>query len=311
MPHRFCAVCGKEIEEDSPHFSLCLNCYLKENELFSVEKDFTIRICINCGKHAKKDTWFDSKASNTYEVLDHAIRQFLLKKYLKKGELDFKISFIESSCSYSSKGNLKAVKAIIEGFFKKKPKIKQTTTIDINIKNDLCKNCSNLMSGSYYVSILQLRVNSEHFLDITDDVMEELMGVIKKYFNKDEKHYVAKIEESKYGYDLYLSTNELMNHIISYLKPKYHFTIKHSKKLVGRDIQKGKNIYRLKTVLRFLPFNRGDRLMINDESYTIENIIKNKVILRNSHGSKETKPFNYFFEEKMHIINLNQEDANK
>jgi NMD protein affecting ribosome stability and mRNA decay len=118
-------------------------------------------------------------------------------------------------------------------------------------------------------------------------------------FDRDHRHYISKIEDQKYGVDLYLSTNELMNHIIKFLKSKHHFLLKRTKKLVGRDNQKGKNLYRLKALIKFLPIAHNDTVLIDNQDFIVENITRNKIILKGKNNIKLIKDYSYFFNENI------------
>ena len=172
-------------------------------------------------------------------------------------------------------------------------------TINIKLKYLLCKNCTNIRGGTYYISIIQLRVKDETQFDLIDKVLNEINKYVEVLFEKDQKHYISKIEDQKFGIDLYLSSNELMNYIINLLRVKYYFIIKRTKKLTGRDIQKGKNLYRLKTLIKFLPIQKNDNIIMENEEYLVEKITKNKVFLRSKMNSKLIKNYSYFFKEKI------------
>ncbi|MFX1260408.1 MAG: hypothetical protein ACFFAN_21370, partial [Promethearchaeota archaeon] len=66
-----------------------------------------------------------------------------------------------------------------------------------------------------------------------------------------------------------------------------------------RNSQKGRNIYRLKSLIKFLPLNKNDIILIDNCEYFVENLSKNKVILRNEEGKKLIKDYSYFFNEKI------------
>ncbi|MFW9949478.1 MAG: NMD3-related protein, partial [Candidatus Thorarchaeota archaeon] len=91
--------------------------------------------------------------------------------------------------------------------------------------------------------ILQLRVKNEDFFDIIAESLLKIQNFVENLFLEDNRQYISKLENQKYGVDLFLSTNELMKKIIVILKPNYNFILKRSKKLVGRDTQKGRNTY--------------------------------------------------------------------
>jgi NMD protein affecting ribosome stability and mRNA decay len=142
-------------------------------------------------------------------------------------------------------------------------------------------------------------VKEEEEFGVIKEVLDEINNYVETIFKKDHRHYISKIEDQKFGVDLYLSTNELMNYIIKFLKSKYFFILKRTKKLVGRDSQKGRNLYRLKSLIKFLPVRNKDVIIIGDEHYSVENITKNKVILRGENNTKLIKNYAYFFNEKL------------
>ncbi|MFX1588839.1 MAG: NMD3-related protein [Promethearchaeota archaeon] len=303
MPQRFCAICGKNLTENDPHFGLCLDCYLKENPLFEISSSFTLNICPDCGKYSKKDEWFETNGEDLFFTIEVAIRKFLLKNYLKQDTIDFKFIYDENSFQYSSKDLLSSFNLAIKGKLKENFKYSHEQIIKVNLNYELCRNCVNMRGGTYFLSIIQLRVNDETQFDLIKEVLEDIQNYAEKLFEGDEKNYISKIQNEKYGVDIYLSTNELMNHLISHLKSNYHFVLKRSKKLIGRDIQKGKNIYRLKALIKLLPIHKNDIILIGNQEFRVEAITKNKVILRREDNSKLTKDFTYIFNQKIIIKN--------
>jgi NMD protein affecting ribosome stability and mRNA decay len=300
---RFCAICGKPISDKAPHFGMCLECYLKEHPLFELPDTFSLKICPNCFSYAKKQKWFDSKIKDIFSIVENSIQKFLLEPNFKEKEIKFNIFIDESSLDYNSKDLIQALNVKIKGTYAKNSDIKHTEEMKINIDYELCDNCQKLMSGENYSSIIQIRVKSEKEFNLIKDILNQIQYFVEDIFKKDPKHYISKMVDQKYGVDLYLSTNELMNYIISFLKGKYPFLLKRSKKLVGRDSQKGKNIYRLKALIKFLPFDKNEILLINNTKFKVETILKNKVILKNQNGEKVSKKFNYFFNKRYKIIN--------
>jgi len=299
MPNRFCAICGKVISDADPHFGMCYDCYLKEKPLFDLPKRFSLNICIDCGSYSKKEIWIEPRDNELFPTINEAIHRFLLKNYLKKGNIEFSITFDEKSYIFSSKDLLKNLDIVVNGKMKENTNLKYQETINVNLNYLLCKNCSNIRGGTYYISIIQLRVKDETQFDLIDKALDEINKYAEKLFEKDKKHYISKIEDQKFGVDLYLSSNELMNYIIKLLRVKYYFLIKGTKKLIGRDIQKGKNLYRLKTLIKFLPIQKNDIVIIENEDFLVEKITKNKVFLRNKKNSKLIKNYSYFFNEKI------------
>ena len=306
MPKRFCAICGKDLDDSAPHFGMCLNCYLKENPLFVLPNHFELKICNYCGKFAKKDTWFQSDSYEPIEIIEEALEKSLLHQLKNAQNIRFKITPINDSFTYSSKGLLLSLSLKVLGELVEDNDISSEQELSVKVNYELCKNCTNLKGGTFFTSILQLRQegNDLKFLERT---ISDLTNLVEKLFERDEKQYISNIFEQKNGFDLYLSTNELLNHIISYMKTNYQFRLKRTKKLVGRDHQRGKNIYRLKAVIRFLPFKKDDYIDINNEIFHIEQIKKKNVILRDKFERRIIKDYDYFFNEKI-IVKKSEKD---
>ena len=298
MPKRFCAICGKDIDDSAPHFGMCLNCYLKENPLFVLPDHFEVKICNNCGKFAKKDTWIQSESHELFEIIEEALEKLLLKQLKNALNIRFEITPIEDSFIYSSKGLLIGLDLKILGELIEDNNIYNEQELAVRVNYELCKNCTNLKGGTFFTSILQLRQEGNE-LNFLESVINDITNFVEKLFESDEKQYISNILEQKNGFDLYLSTNELLNHIISYMKSSYQFGLKRTKKLVGRDHQRGKNIYRLKAVIRFLPFIKEDYIDINNEIFHVEQIKKKTVILRDKFERRIIKDYDYFFNEKI------------
>jgi len=301
MPNRFCAICGKSIDNDAPHFGMCLKCYLRENPLFELSEKLSFNICIDCGSYSRKEEWIKPSDNEIYTIIEEAASHFLIKQNRKQTTLEFYIEIDEETIIYSSTDLIRSLEIKVNGFSKSESNIKHQQTIKLNLNHELCKNCTNIRGGMYFTSILQLRVKNERYFDTIKEVLDNIQIYVEKSFEKDPKQYITKMEDQKNGVDLYLSTNELMNHIISYLKNNHHFLLKRTKKLVGRDTQRGKNIYRLKSLIKILPFTRENKIIINNVKYNIETILKNKVVLRSETGTKLIKEYSYFFNDKVSI----------
>jgi len=297
MPHRFCAICGKEINENAPHFGMCTACYLKENPLFELPKKFDLRICLDCYRYSIKEIWIKPGNSDFLAVIKEATHELLLNPLNKNQKLTFSIEIDQNSLIFSSKDLITALEMKIKGSIRDNSLIFNEYILKLLIRYELCNNCLNVRSGSYFTSILQLRVKNPSYFDFLKNVIDEINNFIKEEFNEDDKQYVSKMVDQKNGVDMYLSTIELMNHIISHLKPKYNYILKRSKKLVGRDRQKGKGIYRLKALMKFLPIKKNDIVKIKNEEFVVEQILKNDVLLKNKKGEKLNKSFEYFFND--------------
>ena len=308
MPNRFCAICGKSLKQNSPHFNMCMDCYLAENPLFELPDSFSVKICKECGMYSKKEEWIESPSNDIFGIIEEVIEKFLLKKYIKSNEIQFAFSYDKTNFMYNSSDLLKSLKLIVHGKLNKNPKISSEQNIDVVINYELCNNCSNLISGMHFLSIIQLRVKAEDFFDVIADCLSEIQKYVEDLYLEDNRQYISKLVDQKYGVDLFLSTNELMKKIIVFLKPRYNFILKRSKKLVGRDSQKGRNLYRLKSLIKFIPFKRSDWIILNEKKFYVENVHNKIVVLRDEGNLKMVKNFNEFFDEKASLTVLRDEE---
>jgi nonsense-mediated mRNA decay protein 3 len=306
MPHRFCAICGKVIDEFAPHFGMCLNCYLKENPLFELPNNFNFKLCIDCQNYAKKEDWIESDNKDLFKIIEAALLRFLLKNYVKQDMIQFSFSF--DKLVYSSRDLLTSLDVTILGNLRDDQKISHQHTLKLNINYDLCKNCTNLRAGMYYLSIIQLRVTDKSQFGVIKEALSQISLFVENQFTKNKTQYISKIEDQNLGVDIYLSTNELMNRIISHMRANFVFILNRTKKLVGRDSQKGRGLYRLKALIKFLPFKKNDVVIINNITYSVENITKNKVVLRDENSSKHVKNFSFFFKNKTSLNPIKEGD---
>ncbi|MBY9016173.1 MAG: hypothetical protein KGD68_10810 [Candidatus Lokiarchaeota archaeon] len=306
MPHRFCAICGTVIDEFAPHFGMCLNCYLDENPLFELPNIYSFKLCIDCQKYSKKEEWIESENKDLFKIIEDALIRFLLRNYIKQDMIMFSFSF--DTLVYSSRDLLTSLDVTILGKLRDNQKISHQQTLKLNINYDLCKNCSNLRAGMYYLSIIQLRVTDKSQFEVIKEALDQILFFVENLFAKNSTQYISKIEDQNLGVDLYLSTNELMNRIILHMKANFNFILNRSKKLVGRDSQKGRGIYRLKALIKFLPFKKNDAVIINNVRYLVENITKNRVVLRDENSSKHVKNFSFFIKDKISLKTIKGAD---
>ena len=297
MPNRFCAICGKALTKNSPHLGMCINCYSTENPLFELVNTFPVNICIDCGSYSKKDVWIDSLNDDLFSILEEIIKNLLLKPLTRYKQIILTFTIKKDDLVYSSRKLIKFVEVLVIGGLKNDPNIHHQQVVRLNLTHTLCRNCSNIHSGTYFTSILQLRVKNESQFDLIDTVLDQISKYNKSLFEKDRRQYISQIEDQKNGVDLYLGTKELLNHLIKFLKAKYHFILKKTKKLVGRDNQKGKNLFRTTALIKFLPISKNDLLLIDKKEYLVENITRSKVVLRSKDSIKLIKEYSYFFNE--------------
>ena len=154
MPNRFCAICGKVLDELAPNYGMCFKCYLMEHPLFKLPEKLSIKICLDCGSYSKKNTWIEPENNELNFIIEDSIRRFILIPYFKKNNINFSIFFDQESFIYSSSGLLKSLISTVIGTLISDKKVTHEEKINININYELCKNCTNLINKYKFKLIL-------------------------------------------------------------------------------------------------------------------------------------------------------------
>jgi len=303
-PTRFCSLCGKKFSTNEKIYEkfTCLRCYLKNKPLFQFQDLFYLNICLECGsfsKESKVKIWLTPSTENILEIVKSAIKYFLLEPYGKKENIKFNIKILEEKISPSAK-IIEDIYLIITGVHIYDKNLIYTQEIKVKLKYGHCDNCISIKQKKIN-AIIQLRVIFVEQLDLIEIVKEKIKNYIEQVSKKDSTEYITKIEYVKNGVDIFLSTQNQTNKIIRLLKPEYNFLIKSSKKLMSRDVQRGKNIYRIKTLIKFLPIEKEDEVITKNIKYIVDKIGKNKIHLIDTHGNRIIKNYQFFFSKKVKI----------
>jgi len=303
-PTRFCSLCGKEFSTNEKIYEkfTCLRCYLKNKPLFQFQDIFYLNICLECGsfsKDSKVKIWLPPSTENVLEIVKSAIKYYLLEPYGKKDNIKFIIKILEEKISPSAKV-IEDIYLLITGVHRYDKNLIYTQEIKIKLKYGHCDNCISIKQKKIN-AIIQLRVIFVEQLDLIEIVKEKIKNYIEQASKKDSTEYITKIDYVKNGVDIFLSTQNQTNKIIRLLKPEYNFLIKSSKKLMSRDVQRGKNIYRIKTLIKFLPIEKEDEVITKNIKYIVDKIGKNKIHLIDIHGNRIIKNYQFFFSKKVKI----------
>lgn len=213
---KFCPKCGRETEE--LHGGLCSDCFAKKMELpKSIPEKIVINTCKSCGRVFLKD--------KKYESPEIAIESFL-EKTLDEQNV--------KSATYRISGSTLFVTASIETEGVKKEIEKVIPLVHKTITCEFC----NLKKSKYYNVTIQVRVPKKMIETIIRDIENE----IAKLNETDNYAFISGRKDLKEGVDIFIGSKSAANHVVKYLKSKYHIKTKISRTLFG-PIQ-GKKVYR-------------------------------------------------------------------
>jgi len=303
-PSRFCSLCGKEFYEDEKFYEnfTCLKCFLKNRPLFHFQEPFYLNICLECGsfsKDSKVNIWISTSAEDLMEIVKTAINYYLLGPYEKKENVKFGIKILEEKLSPNAQV-IEDIYIKIMGVHLYDQNLIHSQEFKIKIKYGHCDRCISKKQKKIS-AIIQLRVILEEQMNLVEMVKEKIKNYLDQISKKDSTEIISKIEYVKNGIDIFLSTQNQNNRVIRLLKPDYNFLIKTSKKLISRDIHRGKNIFRIKTLIKFLPIVKTDEVLIQNNRFKVDKIGKNKVYLLGTRGNKIIKNYQFFFSNKVKI----------
>jgi len=223
---KFCPKCGKETDKFVG--KICLDCFLKEKNLFSIKKQ-KMFVCKHCGKILVKGKWQDFSESLIIEEITSKVK---INKDVNLENINIIIDLVKKDDEkYEA---LVKVKGIVEGNL-----IDGEKVIQIKISITTCDACMKLNS-EYREAIIQLRGKN---LEESKEMMKNALDLLDKERAKDSLSGTSKIIELKEGYDLWVGSKKAAAKVSKYMAKMYNTQVKLSSKLIGEE-QSGKRKYR-------------------------------------------------------------------
>ncbi len=130
----------------------------------------------------------------------------------------------------------------------------------------------------YYEAVLQLRHTSQEVIDFAEEEIERV-GLT-----------VAKVDEERYGFDYYLSDNNLTKALGRRLQMKFGGELVITATLHGQ--KKDKELYRLTVLFRQAQFSAGDRVIRDGEIYKAITLAKEIILQHEKTGKKVRVRYN-------------------
>lgn len=302
MVNRFCSKCGRAIKQrDLPYYNtdfICHKCYHELHPLFSVEKEYKINFCRQCGNFAfgLDHTVKDYQASSLDKLKDigNALFHAVLKQQAESKDIKFELELDKESFQQS---NENYVMVTINGKLKNVESAQSTSyKTKIVLKNNLCPKCVRIR-GKRFDAVVQIRI-----LPIKDYDMKQVERTIIQYVDKiNREHptlFITELVTRTNGFDLNLSSKSLINKIRSYMNEKYDLISKYSRKLIGKDQETGRDKYRPYLLLKIVPIAVGDIVRQREKIYEILKITPNRVRLRDMKTDDLSTKRLKFFEKR-------------
>ena len=236
MSSKFCPKCGKKETKNNPLVpEICQECFSKNDPLLKNYKEQKIIICPSCDSFMDKNKWLPKLSNNKELNVKEIIKQILPEK------LKFSSSVKITSTTIGFDDSRFKKSGVIQVFVALKGKIndiesKDEYTLPVRIEKSLCNDCKK-SNSSYYEAIIQVRPKDDVLLDFIETDIKE-----------NSRISVSKFEESKHGYDLYITSKSYLKNILPKVKSKFNIESKISKTLFGK--KEGKDVYRITLLIR-------------------------------------------------------------
>lgn len=213
---KFCPVCNNSSDKVRFIGELCVNCtvaaYEKKMNIPDVVK---VNICRSCGRIMKGQEYVKYSKTALAGAIEHEVGIPNCNVQLLTFEDNF--ATVRFTC------DMEFEKASFD------------RRLAIKVGKQMCKTCS-MRAGGYFESTVQLRGDLER---------AKMMSEKLTRFVERRGGFIAKLEEVTNGYDVYISSNQLVNAFmkVNELKPTRAYQL--------HGIRNGKKLYRNIYSLRF------------------------------------------------------------
>ena len=225
-----CPRCGASSEVGL----FCKKCFLDQNLKIEIPKRIDLALCKRCGKlRERASEW----------VVDDDIEGFVMRQLSEA----IKGNFADMELATGEKFQREiSVKPYRQDEFEAKVEIRLGDFLlekdcTIRVNKIFCVNCERARSG-YYTSILQLRGDFDR-----EKVITEVRDMVNSM--NDQYSFVTKVERAKIGVDVYIGSKKAAEKVARKLSKRAE--IKRSSKLLTKDKQSGKALFRFYYSIRF------------------------------------------------------------
>lgn len=273
----FCLLCNSE---EKLYDGLCKSCFLKEFELVKVPEYTTFTACSHCGSTLKHDKWVQTGYYDD-EIINDAIRKDIV--------VNDKLNNVEISTEIlTNRGTvydcvIHAYGDVLDEY------IDKDYPIEVKVEKGVCPDCSKFYSG-YYEAVIQLRADSRKLDDEEIQLADEFISnEIQRLCKTNKLAYVTERIVLKEGVDYQVGSHNAAHKIAENMQKQFGGVITESRKIVGHDKSKSRDLYRSWISVRLPSFHKNDFIEYDGKFLKIEKIGSHKFVgLNLKNGSNES-----------------------
>ena len=262
----FCLLCNSE---EKLYDGLCRSCYLKEFELIDVPEYATFTACSHCGATLKHDKWIQTGYYDDEIINDAIQKDITINEKLDNVEINTEI-LTNRGTVYDCM--IHACARVLDDFLEK------DYPIEVKVENGVCPDCSKFYSG-YYEAVIQLRADDRKLED--DEIVqadEFISNEIQRLCKTNKLAYVTRRIVLKEGVDYQVGSHNAAHKIAENMQKQFGGIITESRKIVGHDKSKSRDLYRSWISVRLPSFHKNDFIKYNDKILKIEKIGSHKFV---------------------------------
>lgn len=264
----FCLLCDSE---EKLFDGLCKSCYLKEFEPVKVPEYTTFTVCSHCGATLKKNKWIQIGYYDD-EIINDAIQ--------KNITINDKLTNVDSYTEIvNNRGTVYECIFHISGEVIDN-EISKEYPLEVKVEKGVCPDCSKFHSG-YYEAVIQLRADSRKLEE--DEINKAdifISNEIQRICKTNKLAYVTERIVLKEGVDYQVGSYNAAHKIAVNLQKQFGGLITESRKIVGHDKSKSKDLYRSWISVRLPSFHKNDFIEYSDKILKIEKIGSHKFSAR-------------------------------
>ncbi|MCD7781701.1 MAG: NMD protein affecting ribosome stability and mRNA decay [Methanosphaera sp.] len=271
----FCLLCNADEEL---YDGLCRDCYLKEFTPATIDQHATFTVCSHCGASLKHDKWVQSGYYDD-EIINDAITEKL--------EVSDKLEDVEVYTEITNNRNtvydcVLHINGVLLG-----ESVEYTYPVEVKVEKSVCPDCSKFYSG-YYEAVIQLRADKRKLdEDEINSADEFISNEIQRLCKTNKLAYVTKRVVLKEGIDYQVGSYNVAHKICVNMQKQFGGIITESRKIVGHDKSKSRDLYRSWISLRLPSCKHDDFIEYDNKVLKVTKIGSHKLVGLNLETHKE------------------------
>ena len=235
--NKLCIKCGKSKDLIN---GLCRECFKSENPLLKGFKEFKITMCSECKNYMYKNLWKKSSLNEIEDVLNEIAGKIFKDRLIfgegaKLEDVEFYVNLPDNFKITEGKEAEVELEVVVNGKLNG-IELSEEYIAPFKINFSRCNNCKK-EKGNYFEATLQIRPKNE-----------EVLNFVKEHCKDKGNLFISRVEEEKFGYDVYLSEQKEARNLGVHLKKRFGGELIESKKIFGK--KDGRDVYRATILFR-------------------------------------------------------------